>query len=312
MPSYKNFRKKMYHRASATDKLSYATIVGDRDVVMNKDGSLALHFRFFGDDVQVMSDLRKAQICNRYSEGATKLWQDNILIEKNFIRSKVNDNFRTEKYPDVVSQLIDAERVLQFQDVGKIYESKVYVSYTAKDIPMISSSTKNFIYESDTEIKEKSLNELIVDFKNNVNLLISYVTYGRHNQFELLNGDSLVTFLNETITSDKQNIKYPEHQLFLDSYLSYHDMLLGFIPVINGKYVKVLAIDALPNDVIPMVMDTLNKMSIEFRFSTRFYTLSKSEAEAKLKRLQKNWSSKAIACIFHEALYKIAINPLFI
>ncbi|GGF93760.1 MULTISPECIES: hypothetical protein [Cysteiniphilum] len=291
---FKLLRRIMYGKASATDKLCYAMIVGDNDVVMNKDGSLAMSFRFFGDDIQVISELRKAQICLRYSQGAAKHWHDNLMIETNFMRSQAKDNLSNGEFPDAVSELINIERTLQFQEAGKVYESESYFTFTAKEPPEISTGIKNLMYESDDEIVERTLDQMVASFKSNLHQFLSFVSYGRTNQFELLKGDALTTYLNSTITGDMRTIKAPSHKYFLDSYLAYNDFLAGHQPVINGKHVKVIAVDALPNDVYPMLMNELSKMSMEFRYNTRFYLLSKNEAAVYLKRLQRTWSSKAI------------------
>ena len=137
-------RKKMFKSPSSADKLCYAMLIQD-DVVMNKDGSISMHYKFYGDDIQVMSDIRKMQVCKRYSDAAVRFWHDNLLIESNYIRSVATDNVGSSDFPDPVSQLIDIERCLQFEQDGKVYESGSYISFTAKEPPQLSVGVQKLI-----------------------------------------------------------------------------------------------------------------------------------------------------------------------
>jgi len=295
-----NFSKKardIRRSQSFAEKLCYGRMVGD-DVIMNKDGTITCYYRFFGEDIQVMSEQRQALICERYSKGAGQYFQDNLLIESDFIRYKASEYAEHSNFPDAISELIDVERRLQFEQSGNIYENIVYYAFTVREPVELPVGIKKAIYDSSDEIKERTTEEKVADFKTKLEQYISFVSYGKPYQYELLSGDKLITCLNTCITHETRTLQAPKHKSWLDSYLA-KDFLAGFEPQIGKKHIKTIAVDMLPEQIHAMLMDELNSMSIEFRFHSRFMLLSRSEAAKHLKRLQRTWSSKAVGIMGH-------------
>lgn len=292
MSQFERQRKKLKLRHSMMQKLCYGMLEGD-DVIVNKDGSLTCCFNYCGDDIQVMSQDHQAQICERYSRAASQYWQEDLLIEADFIRYEATEYQAGTHFPDNVSALIDIERQLQFEQSGRIFQNKVTYSFTLRETNEIPVGVKKLVIETDEGIKEKTLQERIQDFKEKLDQFISYVTHGRAYQYRKLSGDALVTYLNTCLTHQTRTIKAPAHKLFLDSYLA-QDFIAGMEPVIAGKKVRVITVDMLPDHIQVMLMDELNRLSLPFRFHSRFMLLSQNEAAKYLKRLQRTWSSKAI------------------
>ncbi len=112
-----------------------------------------------------------------------------------------------------------------------------------------------------------------------------------------LTGDQLVRFLNQCITGTDKRLTAPKVGYFLDAYLSTTNFVAGVVPKIDNKWVKVLSIDDLPEQTYPAILDDLNFLGFEYRWSSRFIALSKLTADKYLKALKSKWSNKAIGLI---------------
>ena len=95
-------------------------------------------------------------VAERFSEGVTKFWQENVVIETDLIRKKAAKYESAQDFSDIVSAVIDQERAWQFNSDDHIYESVHMITITYKERAYVSSKLERFMYDSDDEIKEKS------------------------------------------------------------------------------------------------------------------------------------------------------------
>ena len=293
MSNFKSFKKSLSKRAAYSELIGYAMML-DSQTVMLKDGSLQAVFRYYGDDVQSTTDDIRYHLSARWSEGATKYWNENVIIESDLIRKSTSQYTDNLDFPDAVSALIDQERMWEFKNAGKIFESQVFITITWHEPKELSRKTKNFIYDSDEPAREKSLKERLIDFEGKLERFTNFVGYGDAEKFMRVKGDEYTSFLDNCMIAKNRKVAAPHPNTFLDAYLSKSDFLDGHVPKLGDTHIKVLSFDGFPNSVHAMFLNSLNSLQIEFRYHLRFIRLTKKQAEKRLKKIKRSWSSKAI------------------
>jgi type IV secretion system protein TrbE len=284
---------KMQNRIGFADLLGYAVLVKNKIIVM-KDGSFQACFRFYGEDIQSVIEEMSVAHSMRWSHAVSKIWTENILIENDVIRRKVQNYSDPIKFPDLVTSLIDHERRYQFENAGQMYESVSYVTITYREKKELSSKAKKFIYNTEDQAREKTSVERIQEFESKLRQFVQFVSYGHGDKFDRLKGDELMSYLFECKNGEKRKVLAPKENGFLDMYVARENFLSGHQVKVGDIHVKVLTIDEYPAKAHAMMMHSLNTLPIEFRYHTRYALLSKTQANSILTTVQKSWSSKAI------------------
>ena len=199
MAKYQQFKEKIYRRAAFSEMLGYATFL-DNKTVMMKDGALQASFKFYGDDIQATTEDIQYAIAYRWSDGITKFFNENVIIETDLVRKQTNQYTEAIDFPDITSALIDQERAFQFREQGAVFESNVYVTITWQEPRETSTSVKKFMYNTDEAIREKTTAERLADFELKLKRFTDYVSYGEGEKFERLIGDDYSSFLDHLIT----------------------------------------------------------------------------------------------------------------
>jgi type IV secretion system protein TrbE len=74
--------------------------------------------------------------------------------------------------------------------------------------------------------------------------------------------------------------------------LASQDLVGGFRPRIGDRHVRVIAIMGFPMDSVPEMLGFLNRLPVEYRWSTRFIFLDPATAERALRVYRRNWFQK--------------------
>src|SRR5205807_8755541 len=66
----------------------------------------------------------------------------------------------------------------------------------------------------------------------------------------------------------------------------------GFRPKIGDRHLRVIAVMGFPMDSVPEILWFLNRLPVEYRWSTRFIFLDPANAERALRVYRRNWFQK--------------------
>jgi type IV secretion system protein VirB4 len=300
---FQDYQKKLSKRTAFSEMLGYGFFLNDNTVMM-KDGALQAVFKYYGDDIQATIKDRQQLLATRWSQGVTKFFSDNIMIETDLIRQEANQYSHANEFPDIVSALIDQERAFQFKEQGNVYESIVYITFTYQEPKQTSTKLKKLIYDTDEEIRDKTEKEITSDFTSLLERFINYVSLGDSAKFQRLTGNEYASFLNKLMTGQNKNFPRPVLKADLDSHMSVNDFVSSTHPQIGNQFIKMLTIEGYPYDIKSMSFDILNNLPFEFRYHMRYVRLTKSQAKKRLKSLKRSWSSKAIGIkgIFNQSM----------
>ncbi len=274
--------------------LSYAFLYNEY-TVFHVDGSFSAHFAYAAQDVDSSTSTILDANANAVMQ-ALGVLDDGWMIETNLISQEDAKYTDPGAFPDMVSALIDDDRRKRFMQADEFYASATYlsISYTPGDI--IGKKLSNAMLDTDdnSSFIEREYN----NFEHVIN---SFVTQWEKICFEgtiiRLGGDDLVTFLNRCITSSPQKLVAPKIGYFLNAYLSSDYFLSGLVPKIGNKWIKVLTLSDLPEYSYPAILDELNYLGFEYRWSSRYIATSKETATRHLKHIRVQWGNKAIGFI---------------
>ncbi len=301
---------KLRRQRELSELLSYAYLYNENTVI-HKDGAFSAHFRYVAQDVD--SSTGSQLDANAYAVfQALGLLEDGWMIETNLVSSEEKKYSKAQGFQDVVSALIDDARRYHFEQDDTFYRSTCFLSLSYVPTSMFGKKLSKLMVDSDE--RSKSLVDEHQSFENTVQRFITQfkkITRVPDNgdetirglerldlsQMVRLAGSDLTTFLNRNITGKSNRINIPKTGFFLDAFLSTDNFIAGVIPKIGNKWIKVIAIDDLPELTYPAILDELNYLGFEYRWSTRFIPLSKSTAGKYLKSQKNRWSNKAIGLI---------------
>ena len=103
--------------------------------------------------------------------------------------------------------------------------------------------------------------------------------------------DELFQFIRFCIGGENHPVRLPAIPLYLD-WLATAEFHHGLSPVVDGRYLAVVAIDGFPAESWPGILNSLDLMPLTYRWSSRFIFLDDQEARQKLERTRKKWQQK--------------------
>ncbi len=272
-----------------SDLLNFAFMPSDK-LIMNKDGALSAFFVYKGKDVQSSTDNELDYIRNMFNH-VFRLTDENWMIEFNLIRIGSTDYPENTIFPESVSELIDIERKNQYNAEGVHYDTLYYLTVTRGPAADLSRTVKKFVFDTDEEIKDETLDQYIDKFETTLANISD--TLSGSMDIMRISGHEIAKFLHYCISGVDENIHMPQIPIFLDSYFANNDFLGGIEPKIGDKYIKVLDFQDFPTATFPTILDILNILPCEYRWSTRFIPLDIDTAKSYMNLHLKHWNQKA-------------------
>ncbi len=103
--------------------------------------------------------------------------------------------------------------------------------------------------------------------------------------------DELMQFVRFCITGESHPVRLPDIPFYLD-WVATAELQHGLTPKAENRYLAVVAIDGLPAESWPGILDSLDLMPLTYRWSSRFIFLDAETARQKLERTRKKWQQK--------------------
>jgi len=283
------------------DFLPWACLVAP-GVVLNKDGSFQTIFKYRGPDLESSTDeelvaihARVNNVLRRFGSG----WA--LFFEAQ--RSEVHD-YPDGAFPDAASWLVDQERGLQADEAGARYESHYYLTLLwLPPADAAGRAEKALITRADTE-EAASWRHRLETFQQHAarvfDLLATCLA-----ELTRLDDDATLTYLHATVSTKRHPVVTPELPVFLDAILADEPFAGGLEPMIGEAHLRTLTILGFPASTLPGMLDELNRQGFAYRWSTRFISMDKAEAEKVLGKKRRHWFAKrkSIGAVLRETLF---------
>ena len=300
---------------SLGDLLNYATML-DPATLLNKDGSLTTGYSYISSDLSSAPLYERNALTNRMNRVLSQ-FGSNWTIHIDSFRTKVNNYPKEEEsfFKDPITKQIDDNRRDYFKNQGNLYETQftlflTYIPPSKVKSLLLSMSTDNKETEFETHINY--FYKKIAEFENiftsffKINRLENYIKENSYKEKSIYS--PILSTINYYITGKKHPIKLPSVPMYLDSVIGAKPLIGGLEPKIGDKFIKIVSIDGFPMESSPNILNNLNLMDFEYRFSNRFIYLDQNEALSLLDKERRKWNQQTTS--LWQQLFNIQINKI--
>lgn len=296
--------KKFRHSGpSFSDLLPYAALV-ENGIMLLKDGSLMAGWYFAGPDSESSTDFERNEVSRQINTILARLgtgW----MIQVEAIRIPTTSYPSPEQcyFPDPVSRLIDDERRRRFERADGHFESQHAIILTYREPEQRKSGLVKYIYTDADSRRETSADRVLNKFKTAIREIEQYMAnvvqirrmqtheVEERGAAKIAKYDDLLQFARFCIVGESHPIRLPDIPMYLD-YIVTAEFHHGLSPLVDNRYVGVVAIDGFPAESWPGILNSLDLMPLTYRWSSRFMFLDPVEAREKLERTRKKWVQK--------------------
>ncbi|MDA5241565.1 VirB4 family type IV secretion/conjugal transfer ATPase [Agrobacterium tumefaciens] len=300
MVALKSFR---HSGPSFADLVPYAGLV-DNGVILLKDGSLMAGWYFAGPDSESSTDAERNEVSRQINAILSRLgsgWM--IQVEAIRVPTREYPTEAESHFPDPITRAIDDERRAHFQKERGHFESRHALILTWRPPEPRRSGLTRYVY-SDAASRsathaDKALESFLTSIREVEQYLANVVSIRRmmtretqeRGGFRVARYDELFQFIRFCITGENHPVRLPEIPMYLD-WLVTAELQHGLTPLVENRLLGVVAIDGLPAESWPGILNSLDLMPLTYRWSSRFVFLDAEEARAKLERTRKKWQQK--------------------
>lgn len=300
MVSLKKFR---HTGASFSDLMPYAGLV-DNGIMLLKDGSLMAGWYFAGPDSESSTDFERNEVSRGINAILARLgtgW----MIQVEAVRVPTTDYPTKDRshFPDKVSELIDDERRKRFEAAEGHFESQHAIILTYREPDGRKSGLVKYIYADPESRTTSNADRILEYFKNSIREFEQYmgnlVSIRRmvteevpdRGGYRVAKYDDLFQFVRFCLVGENHPVRLPEIPMYLD-YLATAEFHHGLSPMVDGRYMQIVAIDGFPAESYPGILNVLDLMPLTYRWSSRFMFMDPLEATQRLERTRKKWIQK--------------------
>ncbi len=268
------------------DLLPWAALVAP-GVVLNKDGSFQRTFFYRGPDLDSATESEMISVAARINNALKRLaagWAIWVEAQRMVAREYPSSSFENR-----LAFLIDEERRDSFQG-NNHFESAYYLTLLYLPPPERKSRLAGLFLENGARDTVDYAAHLIrfVDETNRVFDLM----HGVFPEIHPLNDQETLTYLHGAISTKRHPVRVPEVPMYLDAVLPDSPLIGGLEPRLGETPIKVISVLGYPGESFPGLLDGLNRLAVEYRWTTRFICMDKTDALSEIAKYKKRWFAK--------------------
>ena len=268
------------------DLLPWAALVAP-GTVLNKDGSFQRSFSYRGPDLDSATESELVSISARINNTFKRFGAGWALFSES--QRTVSDQYPPSTFREPLARLIDEERRALFQDRDH-FESSFFL--TLLHLPATEKRRKiaSFLIENSSKSQ--------TDYLSQLNLFVTEtdrmqdLLQGFFPEIYPLDDQETLTYLHSTISHKRHIVTVPEIPMYLDSILPDTPLTGGLEPKLGDVLLRAISIRGYPGQCTPGLLDGLNHLAIEYRWTSRFIPMGKTEATNELNKYKKRWFNK--------------------
>ena len=288
---------------SFADLVPYAGLV-DNGVLLLKDGSLMSAWYFAGPDSESATDYERNELSRQINAILARLGSG-WMIQVEAVRIPTADYPSEDRsaFPDAVSRAIDAERRVHFEREKGHFESRHAIVLSYRPPEAKKTALSKYVYSDEASRKKTYADTVLLFFKNAIREFEQYFAntvsirrmlardVAERGGERAARYDELLQFVRFCITGESHPVRLPDVPMYLD-WVATAELQHGLTPKIEDRFLGVVAIDGLPAESWPGILNSLDLMPLSYRWSSRFIFLDAEEARQKLERTRKKWQQK--------------------
>jgi type IV secretion system protein VirB4 len=288
---------------SFADLVPYAGLVAN-GVILLKDGSLMAGWYFAGPDSESSTNAERNEVSRQINTILSRLGSG-WMIQVEAVRIPTTDYPSRERchFPDPVTQAIDDERRAHFEQGRGHFESQHALILTWRPPERAKSGLTRYVYSDRESRTTRFADKALETFQTSIREVEQYLgnalsirrmlTQETEDRGGLRTAryDELFQFIRFCITGENHPIRLPDIPMYLD-WLVTAELQHGLTPKVESRFLGVVAIDGLPAESWPGILNSLDLMPLTYRWSSRFIFLDEHEARQRLERTRKKWQQK--------------------
>lgn len=289
----------------------WAYIDEDTGLVHNVDGSMFRIYQFRGPDMDSSTPAEMMQYMAAINNAIKTLGTGFVMyFDAQRHKSTAYDD---STMPTALIQQMEDEREAYYGSEAH-YETSFYlVLYHVPPATIRSKIESFFIQEAkdnadgDAEAVAADLklyNKTVSDFLSTARLIEELLKHW-FKELSPLSPEEALGYLHNIVSDHRiENIKV-NNTRFIKEYLTDSRLVCGRKPKLGNKYMKVITIMNFPPCSTPGLLNNFNALPFEYRWVSRFITLSKMDATQEIKDCQQRWSQqvKSIMTQAKEAIF---------
>lgn len=270
----------------------YFMLAGE-GVLLTKDGSFMTSFYYRPPDMAASSSHEKEALA-RYINEVLSMLGTGWFIHVDLIKLPVGAYGLGEAFPDPMLLVLELERRVNFETKGGHFEIIYAVTLTYKPPALLDNKYQRlFISNSSNEKLSSGMSPLLKEFLQTTSEIESAL--GNYVAIRRMSSKELLEYLHYCITGRFVALKVPERPVFLNHLLGSYDFAGGLSPRIDDKNIGIVAMIGFPQTSFSGILEFLQSLPFEFRFSSRFIFLDPVDAEQHLRRVLIKWHNKQIS-----------------
>jgi len=282
------------------DFLPWAALVAP-GVVLNKDGSFQRGARFRGPDLDSATPAELAATAARLNNALRRLgsgWA--VFAEAQRVPAR---GYPPSRFPDPVSELVDAERRAQFEEAGAHFESRYVLTFVWLPPADDMQRAESWLYEGQADADGADGREALRGFVDRTSRVLDLIE-AFVPEAEWLTDVETLTYLHSTVSTRRHAVRVPETPMHLDALIADEPLVGGLGPRLGDQHLRVLTVLGFPSATYPGVLDDLNALAFEYRWLTRAICLDKTDAGRLIGRVRRQWFAKrkSIAAVLKEIM----------
>lgn len=292
-------------QAGLADLLVYASVIED-GIVLGKDGSLSAAFKYTCQDNASATDEERNLLSVWINKTLVRLGNGWMIHVDAARHQAPNYPAATlSSFGDEVTAAIDQERRQYFESHGVLYESFFVLVVTYLPPMLAEQKFVGLMFDDDSPKTTAAQHTAMIleNFKREIqtieNNLSSAMKLQRLKGEQVMQEDGSIqiqdkflSWLNYCVTGRKTPVILPRNPIFLDALIGNVELWTGVTPRIGNYFIQAVAIDGLPLESTPGMLNKLAELPIEYRWSNRFIFLDGHTAISHLEKYRKKWKQK--------------------
>lgn len=284
------------------DYLPWAALIAP-GVVLNKDGSFQRTIAYRGPDLESATEAELVAVSARINNVLRRFGSGwSLFFEATRVPSEL---YHESVFPDPASWLVEQERKWDLDAEGAHFESRYHLTFLYLPPEDAANRSEGLLYEASDHSKKRidyrdHLKVFISDTDRTIDLLANILP-----ETHILDDAETLTYLHQTISTKSHVVAVPDCPVYLDAILPDTPFLGGMEPMLGDRHLRLLTVLGFPNTTMPGILDELNDLGFDYRWSTRWISLDKPLATKQLTTLRRQWFAKrkSITAILREVMF---------